>query len=220
VRLHDDGREEEGSVRVLPVHRVPRRVRQYLHSRGATRRPAGHGTDADSDHARHCRDIAAALRSSDADGEGHRLEILRRLEHRQGTITAKFDRGYEDYVSGRISDEFWTRKSQEWETELQGVNVERARCGQPRRSLTATALQILELAKQAEFLYQTQPPAEQRRLLETVLSNCSFDRGTLCPTYSKPFDLLVQGNHVRLARPAGLEPATSWFVARRSIQLS
>ena len=25
---------------------------------------------------------------------------------------------------------------------------------------------------------------------------------------------------IRLARPAGLEPATSWFVARRSIQLS
>ncbi len=27
-------------------------------------------------------------------------------------------------------------------------------------------------------------------------------------------------DHVGLARPAGLEPATSWFVARRSIQLS
>ncbi len=28
----------------------------------------------------------------------------------------------------------------------------------------------------------------------TVLSNCSFDRGTLCPTYSSPFNLLVRGN--------------------------
>ena len=59
---------------------------------------------------------------------------------------------------------------------------------------TATAEKILELAKQAEFLYKTQDPAEQRRLLETVLSNCTFDRGTLCPTYAKPFDLLVEGN--------------------------
>jgi len=58
----------------------------------------------------------------------------------------------------------------------------------------STATRILELAKQAEFLYRTQDPAEQRRLLETVLSNCTFDRGTLCPTYSKPFDLLVRGN--------------------------
>jgi hypothetical protein len=34
-------------------------------------------------------------------------------------------------------------------------------------------------------------------LLETVLSNCTFDRGTLCPTYSKPFDLLIRGNETR-----------------------
>jgi hypothetical protein len=34
----------------------------------------------------------------------------------------------------------------------------------------------------------------QARLLKTLLSNCTFDRGTLCPTYTKPFDLLVVGN--------------------------
>jgi hypothetical protein len=27
-----------------------------------------------------------------------------------------------------------------------------------------------------------------------VRSNCTFDRGSLCPTYSKPFDLFVKGN--------------------------
>ena len=30
----------------------------------------------------------------------------------------------------------------------------------------------------------------------------------------------IAGTYLALARPAGLEPATSWFVARRSIQLS
>jgi hypothetical protein len=39
-----------------------------------------------------------------------------------------------------------------------------------------------------------QNSAEQRRLLETVLSNCTFDRGTICPTYSTPLDLFVRGN--------------------------
>jgi hypothetical protein len=113
-------------------------------------------------------DIATALRASDTDGEQHRLETLRRLEQRHHGVTAKLDRGYDDYVSGRISEEFWTRRSQEWETELQGVDGERARCAQPRRCLTATGLQILELAKQAEFLYKTQPPPEQRRLLKRI----------------------------------------------------
>ena len=53
---------------------------------------------------------------------------------------------------------------------------------------------ILELAKKPVALYEKQPFAEQRRLLDTVLSNCTFDRGTLCPTYTKPFDLLAEGN--------------------------
>ena len=77
---------------------------------------------------------------------------------------------------------------------MQTIERERARVSAPQAPLAVTAGKILELAKQAEFLYKSQNPREQRRLLETVLSNCTFDRGTLCPTYSKPFDLLVQGN--------------------------
>ena len=72
--------------------------------------------------------------------------------------------------------------------------AERTRLEVPRPLATATAEKILELAKQAEFLYKLQDPTEQRRLLETVLSNCTFDRGSLVPTYGKPFDLLVRGN--------------------------
>ena len=73
------------------------------------------------------------------------------------------------------------------------VDVERARLQQPRRLASVTGARILELAKQAAFLYKTQDPSEQRRLLKTVLSNCTFDRGSLTPTYNKPFDLFVKG---------------------------
>jgi hypothetical protein len=50
-------------------------------------------------------------------------------------------------------------------------------------SYVVTGEKILELAKTAHFRYAKQSPAEQRRLLDIVLSNCTFDRGTLCPTY-------------------------------------
>jgi hypothetical protein len=109
-------------------------------------------------------------------------------------VTAKLDRAYDDYVSGRISEEFWTRKSEQWEEEGRITEGELARLSVSSTSIVVTAEKILELAKQAENLYKSQVPTEQRRLLETVLSNCTFDRGTLCPTYSLPFDLLVRGN--------------------------
>ena len=97
-------------------------------------------------------------------------------------------------MSNRITEAFWTRKSAEWEAELQTIDAERARLERTPAPVVATAEKILELAKKADILYKSQNPTEQRRLLETVLSNCTFDSGTLYPTYSKPFDLFVRGN--------------------------
>jgi hypothetical protein len=34
---------------------------------------------------------------------------------------------------------------------------------------------------------------EQARLVKTLLSNCAFDCGSLCPSYNKPFDLFAKG---------------------------
>ena len=71
--------------------------------------------------------IANALRATDVDAESQRRASLQQLDQRRRTVVAKLDRGYDDFVSDRISEEFWTRKSQEWEAELQTVDAERAR---------------------------------------------------------------------------------------------
>ena len=138
--------------------------------------------------------IADSLRGTQREPERSRKQALDALAQRHRNVQTKLDRGYEDYLEGKISETFWTRKSEEWETELGTVETEMGRLSRPAPEYAVTGQKILELAKQAEFLYKSQNPAEQRRLLETVLSNCTFDRGTLCPTYSKPFDLLVRGN--------------------------
>jgi hypothetical protein len=138
--------------------------------------------------------IAEHLRDGQTETEQARQRSVSQLTQRQRAVQVKLDRGYEDYLEGRISESFWTRKSQEWEMESATIESEIARLSHPTPGIVATGEKILELVKQAEFLYKTQSRTEQRRLLETVLSNCTFDRGSLCPTYSKPFDLLVRGN--------------------------
>ncbi len=95
------------------------------------------------------------------------------------TVMSKLDRGYDDFVAGHISEDLWTRKSREWEEDLRAVETELARLEQPRQPILTTAQRILELAQKAEFLYKSQDRTEQRRLLEIVLSNCTFDRGSL-----------------------------------------
>ena len=138
--------------------------------------------------------LAGALRLSDQDADQPRSDARRRLDQRRQMPVRHLDRGYDDFVIDRVSADFWTRKSTQWEAELQAIDAERTRLTQPWPAGSVTAGKILELAKQAENLYKSQDPAEQRRLLETVLSNCTFDRRSLCPTYASPFDLLVKGN--------------------------
>jgi len=53
-----------------------------------------------------------------------------------------------------------------------------------------TAKRTLELANKAYFLYVTQNPTEQGKLLKKVLLNCRVDGVSLYPTYRKPFDLI------------------------------
>jgi hypothetical protein len=137
--------------------------------------------------------IAEGVRESQSDLGLTRQQSLAQLTQRRA-VQAKLDRGYDDYLEGRISELFWRRKSEEWESELTTVAGELNRLADSTPSYAPTAERILELAKNACFLYSQQDFAERRRLLDTVLSNCTFVRGTLCPTYSKPFDLFVRGN--------------------------
>ena len=83
----------------------------------------------------------------------------------------------------------------------------------PDRLLTAK--RTLELANKAYFLYVTQKPAEQAKLLKIVASNCCFDGVSLYPTYRKPFDIIFQRAQSKEwrarrdsnSRPTGSKPA-------------
>ena len=153
--------------------------------------------------------ITRRLRTSQADLERVREQTSVRLLDRQRALQAKIDRGYDE---GRISDALWARKSGEWETELATVTAELSALDRPATTFVATGDRIIELVKRAGMLYKTQDPAEQRRMLESVLSNCTFDRGSVCPTYKKPFDLFARATETeewRTHQDSNLRPSGS-----------
>ena len=196
VRLLHDGREEEGQVHLLPMHGLQGRMRQFVCPGGTPRRPARRDRSRPSRSRRRSPPgIAEPLRTGESEVEQHRTDAIRQLEQRRRTVTSKLDRGYDDFVAGHISE-----RPLEAKIALSGRLIcEPSRPSwhaleQPRQPILTTAQRILELAQKAEFLYKSQDRTEQRRLLEIVLSNCTFDRGSLSPTYNSPFDLLVRGN--------------------------
>jgi hypothetical protein len=55
-------------------------------------------------------------------------------------------------------------------------------------------VRILELARNARPLFEQQESREKRRLLDFLVSNCSWKNGELTVALRQPFDLLAETN--------------------------
>ena len=137
--------------------------------------------------------LATVLRESQSDKEKFVRTSMLRLQQQQMLLRSKLDRVYEDRLSDAIPDELWTTKSAELQEELRRVRTEMERHEVASDAYEAAGLQILELAQTAYSSYVAKNPREQARLVKTLVSNSTFDRGSLSPTYIKPFDVLANG---------------------------
>ena len=138
--------------------------------------------------------LATVLRESQSDKEKFVRTSMLRLQQQQMLLRSKLDRVYEDRLSDAIPDELWTTKSAELQEELRRVRTEMERHEVASDAYEAAGLQILELAQTAYSSYVAKNPLEQARLVKTLVSNSTFDRGSLSPTYIKPFDVLASGS--------------------------
>jgi hypothetical protein len=86
----------------------------------------------------------------------------------------------------------------------------------PKAYCVLNAQRTLEFANEAYFLYLTQKPAEQAKLLKEVLLNCSIDAVRVSPTYRNPFNMIFErakrkewsGREDLNLRPLGPETTT------------
>jgi hypothetical protein len=105
-------------------------------------------------------------------------------------VRNRLDKAYTDKLDGKITEELWSRKSAEWQTEEQQVRMAIHALAEIKPEGMLDPIRILELANKAYFLYVKQSPAEKAKLLNLVLSNCTIDAASIYPTYRKPFDLI------------------------------
>jgi site-specific DNA recombinase len=124
--------------------------------------------------------------------EATRRQQKERSEQRLAILRHRLDQAYQDKLDGKINNEFWERKSAEWQLDEQHAiaAIREVDSSKPERLLDA--MKILELANKAYFLYVKQPPHEKAKLLRMVLSNCAIDAASIYPTYRKPFDVIFQ----------------------------
>ncbi len=137
--------------------------------------------------------IKAALQDSQQDKIRFHEDAVNSLQKRYRHIQGVLDRAYEDKLLGKVTEDFWERKSSEWNSELLDIQHQINSHQNANMKYYETGIRILELANRAYDLYLTDNRQKQRELLQSILSNCSYDNGTLYPTYKKPFDILAKG---------------------------
>jgi site-specific DNA recombinase len=141
-------------------------------------------------------DVLAKLENSLRNGKSQ-IEAQTKAEHdrltqRLAQVSGRIERAYLDKLDGKISEEFWTARSEDWSREEQQILMALQGLEQQSPERILDGARILELANKAYFLYLRQPPQEQAKLLRIVLSNCRVDAATLYPTYRKPFDPIFE----------------------------
>ena len=137
--------------------------------------------------------ILEALKSSQEDKKRYHDESVERLDRRIKHLQELLDKAYEDKLAGKISEDYWCRRAQAWEIEIKECRDQIRRHDEANINYYETGMRILELAKEAHSLYLRQNHFERRKLLEQVVSNCTFDHGSLSFSYKKPFDILAKG---------------------------
>jgi site-specific DNA recombinase len=97
--------------------------------------------------------LATTLRESQTDRATFVRTQTMRLRQQPLLLRSKLDAAYDDRLSKRISEDLWTRKSAEFEGELERVRWEMARHDQASHEYEQTGLQLLELAQRAYSPY-------------------------------------------------------------------
>lgn len=146
--------------------------------------------------------MGETLRSATAKDRDEHQQAVRRLEQECTRLEHRLEQMYVDKLDGRVSEAFFDRKSQGWRREQDQIlgAIAQHRDGARTDRYIEDGVRLLDLAQRAAGLFESQPPAEKRRLLNFLLSNCSWKDGALHAEFRQPFDMLA----VAATPPSGL----------------
>jgi site-specific DNA recombinase len=136
--------------------------------------------------------VRDALHASHADKRREQEEAIVRLRAEYDRLQLRIDAMYVDKLDGRVDVAFFDKMSAEWRAEQDRCQREIDRYQEADKSYMDEGAQILELARNAQRLFERQEPRQKRLLLNFVLSNCSWEDGEVVATFRQPFDLLAE----------------------------
>jgi site-specific DNA recombinase len=146
--------------------------------------------------------VREALHASHADERQEHEAAIKRLRAEYDRLQARIDAMYIDKLDGKIGGEFFDKMAGQWREDQTRCLRDIERHQEAEQSYMDEGVRILELARNAQALFERQPAREKRRLLNFVLSNCTWEDGEVVATFRHPFDLLAETEAVAVSAAA------------------
>jgi site-specific DNA recombinase len=136
--------------------------------------------------------VHEALDASHADERREHEEAIKRLRSEYDRLQNRIHAMYVDKLDGKVDGVFFERMSGEWRGEQECCQRDIERHQTADQSYLEEGVRLLELARNAQQLFEIQEARQKRRLLNFVVSNCSWKGGKLIVALRQPFDLLAK----------------------------
>ena len=136
--------------------------------------------------------VRDALHESHADERREHEAAIERLRVEYDRLQNRIHAAYVDKLDGIIGAEFFEKMSAEWRADQDRWLRDIGRHQSADQSYLEDGVCLIELAQNAQRLFAKQEAREKRRLLNFLVSNCSWQDGALSVTFRQPFDLLAE----------------------------
>jgi site-specific DNA recombinase len=147
--------------------------------------------------------VRDALHASHVDERCEHDETIKRHQAEDKRLQDRIHAMYVDKLDGLVDAAFFDKMSNQWREEQNRCQREIDRHRSAEQSYMDEGVQILELARNAQRLFERQEPRQKRRLLNFVLSNCTWEDGEVIATFRQPFDLLAETTAIAACHGAG-----------------
>lgn len=137
--------------------------------------------------------IIEALKESHKDEKEYHDRQIQTLNTQYKILQNRIDKMYDDKVDGKISEDFWLEKYNQYRQEQEDIELALEKHKNANINYIDEGIKILELSQRAHSLYLKQNFREKAKLIRILTSNCTLLNATPYPTYRKPFDLLAKG---------------------------
>lgn len=137
--------------------------------------------------------ILQALRECFVDEQKYMQEQLNSLNAKKQKLRARIDGLYLDKIDGKISEEFWLERHNNWTEALLTVQNNINAYERANIDFIEEGAKFLKICSEIKDLYLYGNNKERKQLISYVLQNLTFEGENLNYEYKKPFDIFAKG---------------------------